>query len=275
MHSLSQSIYEINSNLESLRDFVDILDTHLSEKAQESLTIHSSSLEFLLLVFEKLFENGKYNLDSVPPERMEEIRAKYPEFLSAESTQNGNKIDITLKLPDKTNIELDKIDIALKEIGKAQGRTRMLYSSSLMTLTSSVELFFSKLFHQYFYLHPESIGTKEKLFSFDDLSKFDTLADARTHYISSRIEDLLRGPLSDWLLFARNTVKLSMGYLKEEQELLEETFQRRNIVVHNGGIANSIYIAKVPKNLCKDVKVSNNLRGCLKSRVNSRKAHSV
>ena len=270
MHSLSQPIYEINSNLDSLRDFVDVLDSHLTEKLKESFSTHSTTLEFMLVVIDKILQDNElfkeeFKLDSLPEEKMIELRAKYPEISLAEITRNGNRSNIKIKgqdpnRPDLTsNIDADKVHVAINEINRAQRRTQMLYSSSLMTLTSSVEIFFAKLFHQYFCLHPESIGAKEKLFSFDDLSKFDTLSDARTHYINSKIEDLLRGSLSDWFLFARNNLKLQMGYLKEDQELLEETFQRRNLVVHNGGIANSIYMAKVPEKLRKGVKNDDNL----------------
>ncbi len=258
MHPLNNIIREINSNLESLRDFVDVLDTHLNEKTRESLAVHTPVWEFLLVLFEKIAGEKQISLTSIPEELMEQIRGKYPEITSAEiSSETEDKFGISFNMSGENNISIEpeKFATAFQEARRAQGRTQMLYSSSIMTLASSVELFFSKLLHQYFHLHPEAIGTKEKLFSFDELSKFETLSDARIYYISSKIEDLLRGSLADWLSFLRNTVKLSMGYLKDDQPLLEETFQRRNIVVHNGGIANSIYIAKVPKHLCKDVKI--------------------
>jgi hypothetical protein len=63
--------------------------------------------------------------------------------------------------------------------------------------------------HHYFGLHPEAIGTKEKLFSFEDLNKFGSVDEAREYYVSSKIEDLLRGSLADWFNFARSTIKLS------------------------------------------------------------------
>jgi hypothetical protein len=260
MHSLSQPIREINSNLESLRDFVDVLGTYLSKKTQESVEIHAPALELLLVATDRIRvvneQMGDRFLKSFPEEKMAELRAKYPEVVSATVTQGEDSSNIRIEFPVSEPYD---ISTGLQELVKAQGRTKMLYSSSLMNLTSNVELFFSQLLHQYFNLHPDAIGTKEKLFSFDDLSKFDTLADARVHYISSKIEDLLRGSLADWFSFARNTIKLSMGYLKDDQEALEETFQRRNVVVHNGGIANSIYIAKVSAHLRKEVKVGSDL----------------
>jgi hypothetical protein len=45
----------------------------------------------------------------------------------------------------------------------------------------------------------------------------------------------------------KSNVKLSMGYLNDDQPILSEAFQRRNVIVHNGGVSNSIYLAKVPE----------------------------
>ncbi|MBD2441303.1 hypothetical protein [Nostoc sp. FACHB-110] len=262
MHPLNNIIREINSNLESLRDFVDTLDTYLNQKARESFVVHTPVWEVLSLLLEKIAEDKNLILDPTLKELIEKAKDKYPEVLYAKIIdEKKEQFTITFEAfePSSLNIDQEKLAIAFKEIRRAQERTQMLYSSSLMTLTSSVELFFSKLLHLHFHLHPEAIGTKEKSFSFDDLNKFETIADARIYYITSKIEDVLRGSIADWLSFLRNTLKLSMGYLKDEQPLLEETFQRRNIVVHNGGIANSIYIAKVIKSLCKNVKIGDSL----------------
>lgn len=47
---------------------------------------------------------------------------------------------------------------------------------------------------------------------------------------------------------------MSMGYLNDEKDTLVEIFQRRNIIVHNKGIVNSIYLSKVSEKYCKEAK---------------------
>jgi hypothetical protein len=137
------------------------------------------------------------------------------------------------------------LESAYEAVGKAQGRTRMLYSSALMNPTSTVELFFSRLLHGYFSMHIEAVGTKEKMFSYEDLAEFKSIEDARSHHILSKIDGILRGPLDEWITCLKAKPGLSMSYLKDDQPFLDETFQRRNVIVHNGGAANSIYLAKV------------------------------
>jgi len=141
-----------------------------------------------------------------------------------------------------------------------------------MNLASSVELFFAELFHKFFELHPGIVGTKEKVSSFEDLTAFESVADARQHYLNSRIEDILYGSFSDWIAFIKEKAKLSMSYLQTEQNSLMETFQRRNLVVHNGGIVNSIYLSKVAPELTKELSLGDSLepnRNYLNDRIDS------
>jgi len=249
-------IGEINANLESLRDFVDTLGEFLASKRAESISAHEAVLIPLLLALDEtpeLPENPA--VPKLTAKQREALQQRFPDAGKAEVTRNpSGGVSITLQLKDGHDP-----GEAVRDVIRAMGRTQMLYSSSLMNLASAVELFFSKLLHLYFARHPEAIGTKEKSFSFDDLSAFGSIADARAHYVLSRIEDLLRGSLADWLGYARSSIKLSMGYLKEDLTSLEETFQRRNLVVHNSGRVNSIYLSKVSEEFRKRVKVGDDL----------------
>lgn len=249
-------IDEINANLESLRDFVDTLGSFLASKREESFSAHQDVLMPLILAMDDASGlTDKIGVPKLTEEQRAAIEKRVPISGKAEAslTPDGG-VSITLQLPEGHNP-----GEAVRDVIRAVGRTQMLYSSSLMNLASSVELFFSKLLHLYFARHPEAIGTKEKIFSVDDLSAFGSIADARAHYVLSRIEDLLRGSLADWLTYARSSIKLSMGYLRDDLALLEETFQRRNLVVHNGGRVNSIYLSKVSDEFRAAAKVGDDI----------------
>jgi hypothetical protein len=260
MHALSEPIRDISSNLRSLRDFVDVLGAFLNQRTKESVKMHASVLLPLLVGVYKSREFGTdLGIEPIPEDRMDKLLEKFPEAANATVAKSEDGDGVTVTFPASVLTTPQDFGKAVEEVLRAHRRTQMLSSSCLLNLTSSVELFFSKLLHHYFSLHPEAIGTKEKLFSFEDLSKFVSVTEARDYYISSKIEELLRGSLVDWFNFARNTIKLSMGYLKDDQELLEESFQRRNVVVHNGGSANSIYFSKVPEHLRDGIKLGDDL----------------
>ncbi len=61
------------------------------------------------------------------------------------------------------------------------------------------------------------------------------------------------GGLEDWMKFLRNTVKLSMGYIAADENVLVEVFQRRNVMVHNNGTIHHSYLAKVAESLRTNV----------------------
>jgi hypothetical protein len=118
----------------------------------------------------------------------ERISREYGIEVSAPDDRGARKLKIA-KAPG------EKFTEAMEAIERAAARHKMLYASVLMNMTSAVELFFSRLLHIHFALHPEAVSGKDKLFSFEDLAAFDSVADARQHYTLTKIEDLLRGAI--------------------------------------------------------------------------------
>jgi hypothetical protein len=164
--------------------------------------------------------------------------------------------DFNSKQRDKRSVKIqvtgrdaDKWEEALKELAKTGKRTELLYQSSLINLTNTVEWFMSQLFHKYFDAHPDAVGSRENVFSLNDLKSFGSIEDAKAQLIDTKVENILRGSLEDWIQFLKTNAKLSMGYLDEYLDVLVEVFQRRNIIVHNGGIVNPIYLSKAAPEL--------------------------
>lgn len=112
-----------------------------------------------------------------------------------------------------------------------------------MTLTSNVEWFFSRLLHICYTANPGSIIPKEKVFSFEDLKRLSNFEDATISYIERRIEDVLRSGFKDWIEHLKSHMKLSMSYIDSSLPKLTETFERRNLIIHNQGMVNNIYLA--------------------------------
>src|SRR5690606_3327362 len=120
-----------------------------------------------------------------------------------------------------------------------------LYKNSLISLLSSVEWFFSQILHFHYDKFPDSAGIKKKTLTLEDLKNFNNLRDAELYLIDDKIETILRGSFKDWIEVLRQELKLNLGYLDSIEDELIEVYQRRNVLVHNGGVVNSIYISKV------------------------------
>ncbi|MCA2918247.1 MAG: hypothetical protein IM318_11310 [Microcystis sp. M017S1] len=147
--------------------------------------------------------------------------------------------------------ELKEFDKSIGTILKTENSVQHLHRSSLISLVSLVESFLSQLLHMFFQKHPSALNAKEKQFTFEELSNFSSLYDARSYLVSWKIENLLRGSYEDWIEYFRTQVKLELSVTTRHQERLVENFQRRNLFVHNGGVVNKIYLSKVAKSITK------------------------
>ena len=155
--------------------------------------------------------------------------------------------------------ELKEFDKSIGSILKTENSVQHLQRSSLISLVSLVESFLSQLLHMFFQKHPSALNAKEKQFTFEELSNFSTLDDARSYLVSWKIENLLRGSYEDWIEYFKTQVKLELIVTTRHHDRLVEIFQRRNLFVHNDGVVNKIYIAKVAKSITKHDMLNNKL----------------
>lgn len=170
-----------------------------------------------------------------------------------------NSVTIFLEGVNASESSKEKYDAAVKMMITGGSHRVLLYQSALISLISSVEWFISQTLREYFEEYPEAAGIKDKQLTLEELKSFDSINDARKYLIDIRIDEIMRGSFEDWLKFFSEKVKLSLGYLKPSKDLLGEIFQRRNVVVHNNGIANSIYFYKVPSDLRENVSLGKQL----------------
>jgi hypothetical protein len=143
---------------------------------------------------------------------------------------------------------------ALTEYARSINSQALLFRNSLMALIGTVEWFLSRLIHLYYKKHPETLEGKDKVFSLKDLMAFDTVESAKEYLLESKVEDIMRGSFVDWVTFFKSTCKLSMSYVEKDLEEMVEACQRRNLIVHNGSVVNSIYLSKVAGDLTKGLK---------------------
>lgn len=249
---IEKTVQTLTDNIENLRKFADLLHDYLKEKQKDLLITKSEDLMILVDLFDKM---GVYEENKQKEERdFKGIIAEEDILLSAHTTNSGNNIVISITGDPNNNVVRSFSDLAL-----IRRHIVLLYKSSLMNLIGIIEVFFSNFIHDYYENSPGAIPSKDKVFSFDDLSSFNTIQEARQYYTNSKVEGILHGSFSDWLEFLRNQLKLSMAYINEDLDLMIETFLRRNLVVHNDGLVNVTYILKAPKSLLGGVQIGEKL----------------
>lgn len=257
---LEKDLLEFSENINALRDFVETVELFLLQKKYEDQITHK--LGFGVLEVIRDADDARRRI-----QKIEELQGKSPDVIfqmySEESEKfqrklkdllgEGLKIKIIKFDKDNILVEFDppaednhstiKAAISLK---KSVKRDELLYQNSLLNLIGIGEWVLCQILRLHFSKFPDAVGVDEKFFSLKNLQEIGSIEDARKCIIDSKIENIMRGSFEDWMKFFKEHVKLSMAYLKDEEKSLKEVFQRRNLLVHNGGVVNAIYVAKVP-----------------------------
>ncbi len=127
-------------------------------------------------------------------------------------------------------------------------KSKLIRNSLLMAAVSDFEVLISGLVRAFLELRPEIIKSAETKYSFSDLEPFSTLDDFRRHCAENMAETLLRGGFDDWMEWFGSKRKIRVEEVTENAPILVEIFQRRHLLVHNGGKVNKFYLSKVSGN---------------------------
>jgi hypothetical protein len=129
-----------------------------------------------------------------------------------------------------------------------------------MALTSRSEWLIAQLVHLFFDTYPSAAGMSEPFFSLDTLASVQTIEDARELLIDHKVESLMRQTFDEWLQFFKTKPGLGMSYIEPDRQRIAEIFKRRNVIVHNGGRVNRIYLQEVEEPLRTGLKLEHSGR---------------
>jgi hypothetical protein len=244
----SSLLNKFSNNLDTLRDFVDLVSPILEKAHLEEIKNNPSAFIPLILAMNAL-EPELFDLDS---SFAETIESKFDGKIDLQIKDEENKKTVNIKLEGSGK---EIFYSSLEKFAKRYNQKGLLYQNALISLVSAVEWFLSQLLHQYFEMHPEAAGIRDRSLTLSELQSIGTIDEAKSYLIDLRIEEVLRGSFSDWVNFLKTQLKLSMGYLSDDENYLIEICQRRNLLVHNGGIVNKIYLAKVSDSMRQKLEI--------------------
>ncbi|MFL6310981.1 MAG: hypothetical protein ACJ71W_02650 [Terriglobales bacterium] len=248
-YTFGSAINSFANSLNALRDFVALVDSLLDEQQRKLFQTHEKEILTLGLGLNALLKEPMLS-----DEEADTIKRHVDPEVKIEVTGENSVMIALDKIGTKEGYET-----AFKAITRGGTHKSLLYRSALISLISSVEWFLSQILHQHLQQHPDASGIKDKLLSLEELKSFNSIDDARKYLVDLRIDEIMWGSFEDWIKYLTEKVKLSLGYIKPAREQLIEIFQRRNVVVHNNGIANSTYLYKVPPDLREGVSLGEQL----------------
>lgn len=237
-------IENFQESIIGLRDFVELINPFLSEYGEKIAEEHEKDLRPIQLAHLRFLETD----EKKKQQYTDELKEIYDGDIDVEFIQDSDADGApksTRSVRFKMNGDSRKIDEAIEKLVKTTNQKELLYKNSLISLLSSVEWFFSQILHNHYDKFPDSAGIKKKTLTLEELKSFDSLKDAENYLIDDKIESILRGSFKDWLDVLKLELSLKLPYISCFEDEMFEIYQRRNLLVHNGGTINSIYLSKV------------------------------
>lgn len=238
----SKSIKDFTENMQMLREFVAIIKPVLQEKTIQ--TAKSQPEALMLIALGSAMSGRRLAEDQDEDIIDEEVMSKLLDNYGISIIQDDENDEMSF-VQSEENASSFRMLQGIHNIHKSCQQESHLYGSSLISLTSVVEWFLSEILHSYYVKYPDSFNSSDKTFSLSDLKGLASIQDVEQYFLDKKIEEILRGSIDDWIRYLRSNLKLNMSYLDTYMKELSEIFHRRNLLVHNHGLVNRIYIAKV------------------------------
>lgn len=248
--NLKTAIEQFSDNLDQIREFIDVLEPLLATKKNEQI---KKDAKYIIPLMLAIADNEEVDLD-IDDDFKEKLKLSTSKEIKIINDEKDGKKASKIVFKDTKTVK--EFNLAVKNFKSTIENPKILYKSALISLISSVEWHFSNIFHYHYSKEPEVFPLKsEKKFSYSQLKDFNSINDAAQIIIEDHIEDIIRSGFKDWVKKLKEEVKIKAEYLNEDiSDEISEFFFRRNIVVHNNGQVNSIYLNKASEKFTKGIK---------------------
>ena len=233
-------IGNFTSAMNSLRDFIALVNPVLQNEEKRIREANSPALIPLRFAISETGRDPKQVLDE---DEKAALRAEFgAPFEVVKKEDGGHK----LRIPGEAGRNFQR---ALSEVNRVNMHKTLLYRNSLITLASNAEWFLAEVFRGFFGSHPDAAGIKDKTLTLEDLRALGSVEDAEQFLVDLRIDEVMRGGITDWLKFLRNHMKLPLACIIDDEAKVTEIFLRRHSTVHNNGMAHPSYLKRVDETL--------------------------
>lgn len=147
-----------------------------------------------------------------------------------------------------------------RTIEAMQRQNEILYSGALMLLITYFENTISKILRADFQRHPGRMSLENKMVSYKMLELSASIDEVKGHLIENEVTSIMYKSVSDWIEYFKRAIKLKLEYVTETLPHLIEITARRNLIVYNEGVVNTIYLNSIKEKNSSKVKRGDYLR---------------
>ena len=256
-------IFEIGN----LREYVESIEDMVANRSKLTKKLRKEVIPFVLRSNQlQGSENQKMPLKEI--EKLEERFGRKVEFEELIDDNGKKRINIIWESDDERQISFQALDKSIQLRRDESKHIQATNELAFIKLITLVEWFLSQILRVHFLNHPNALDTSTKSFSLDDLKNIDSIDFAHEYMIDETISQITRGSFESWIDYLKGNTKnqkkeksinikktlhLDLEITNDLIPKLIEAHQRRNLIVHNNGIVNKLYLNNIPKKLEMEV----------------------
>jgi hypothetical protein len=134
----------------------------------------------------------------------------------------------------------------LISVSQPRRRIDLLMASLLTAAVGDFEVFFTSLIRFFYKMRPEALRDQGSAIPWSEIEQYDSLEDLKNYYIEERVSKIMYQGFSEWMEWLSRQLRIKYEEVALAPDETNEMFQRRHIIVHNGGRVSRQYLSKVP-----------------------------
>jgi hypothetical protein len=173
-------------------------------------------------------------------------------------TTDAYKSHLKNKLPDNFNSERERISKMKEDFTdkmKAISYPSIIYKTTLIYAVSSFEVFLNNFLTIIYEEEPRALKSNAKSMTYEEILSHSSLKSLKRKMISNVLHDFFYKSISDQFEIINKKFGFKLDFNKSKStifdksvnlETLTEIFALRNIILHNDGIVNDIFLKNNP-----------------------------
>ena len=254
--------YLLNSTINSIQNLKNYFEHQIGaieEKVQKDIEQYKYGV-----LLERFFFSKSMEMEDMELEQAElEIVNRIVEFYDINASDDAG---IRIKYKLKENLDIDKKyelnpQKAHTEFLKLTEQPQILCDSTLIMLLVKYEEAIARIYECLLKKFPQAYLNTRTISYAELVAMSSDMDEIKGRFIEQEIEEFMRQPLSDWYKSFSEKHKLVFSF-EEQFEKFKEIYYRRNLIVHNSGVVNDVYLKNVRleenSKICKGCRLSTN-----------------
>lgn len=242
---------EAINNIQNLKEYYESQIEIVMTKVERELEKYKYGVALEKYFFSKSTKMEEVGIEADERILIDEIMAE----CNVEENEEG--IVVQYKLKNHENL-MDEYELDPQKAHKAYVRLieqpQILSESTLMMLLIKFEETISRLFKYVMLKYPEAY-LKDKSITYSEILAIQSeIKVIKSFFVEKEVEEIMRQPLGDWFHILEQKHKASFMFDNKEFDMFKEIYYRRNLVVHNQGKVNDVYIKNVKEEFRKDIR---------------------